>query len=341
MSTVVSWAEPKQPPKTIKQLRALTFEPEKVEIQNSPHCKPIRCQILSYRSGGIRVHALVAKPPVEQGSGPYPVIVANHGFHPDPPNYGYQADGQNARPGNYYRSAVHAFANAGYMVVVADYRGHNDSEGSEYAQGPFASNYYTEDVLALLKVLPQLPEADANQVFMWGHSLGGEVSLRALLASQPNTVTAASIWSSVGATVWDQAYFYQANIYKSNSNPLAMDQLANTKPALQRLRAEISNLNGLDWRDLEPSLHLELLQTPLLIQHSVQDPGANYDWSRQLATTLYRLNKPYQFYSYAGSDHLFSAEQFKQAVARDIQFFKTHAQIQPNRKQESVIHISK
>ena len=45
------------------------------------------------------------------------------------------------------------------------------------------SLYYTEDVLALLAALGDIADADPENVFMWGHSMDGEVTLRTLLAT--------------------------------------------------------------------------------------------------------------------------------------------------------------
>ena len=54
----------------------------------------------------------------------------------------------------------------------------------------------TDDTLALLNAaLDVTPQADPNRIGMWGHSMGGEVTLRALLVS--DRIRAAAIWSSV------------------------------------------------------------------------------------------------------------------------------------------------
>jgi alpha-beta hydrolase superfamily lysophospholipase len=47
--------------------------------------------------------------------------------------------------------------------------------------------------LALLSVLPGLDDADLDKLFMWGHSLGGEITLRTLLVD--GSIRGASLWS--------------------------------------------------------------------------------------------------------------------------------------------------
>jgi len=92
-----------------------------------------------------------------------------------------------------------AYTSAGFLVVMADYRGHNVSEGGEYTSSPKASEYYAEDVVAMARAIGSLEHADTKNVFMWGHSMGGPITVAASLAmvQSPIVVRGASIWSTV------------------------------------------------------------------------------------------------------------------------------------------------
>jgi dipeptidyl aminopeptidase/acylaminoacyl peptidase len=273
--------------------------------------------LYSYDSAGLKVHAMVAVPstlPPETG---YPVLVANHGHHPDPPQYGITAQGKDWRPGDYYRRIPELFAAKGFMVVMPDFRGHNNSEGLEFTEGMLESSYYTEDALNLLAGLSSLDRADKDNIFMWGHSMGGEVTLRSLLAT--DRVRGATIWSTVGGDIWDQSYYYSRH-----SDPLAFDSSETPKSVIERLRARIAEFGDeFDYRASEPLLHLDALRTPIMIQHSVDDRGAAYKWSARLAKELYIRGHKYEFYSYPGDDHLFNGEMMEQAVERDSAFFRS------------------
>jgi len=160
--------------------------------------------LLAYRHAGLRLYALVAvplTPPPPQG---YPVLVANHGFHPDPPRYGITPEGRDWRPGNYYRPVPAAYTAAGFLVIMPDYRGHNASEGREFTTGPLAVANYAEDVAAVLTAIGTIDGADARNLFMWGHSMGGPVTIKAALAVARSKVIVrgASLWSTV-ATAQD------------------------------------------------------------------------------------------------------------------------------------------
>ncbi len=142
---------------------------------------------------------MVAVPNTPKPKAGYPVLVANHGFDPTP-------DSIVSRPGDYYRDVPDIYAREGFLVVMPDYRGHNITEGIEFTTGFLATNYYTLDVLALLSALPGLDDADLDKLFLWGHSLGGEIALRTLLVD--GSFRGASLWSPVGGSLWEQAYHY-------------------------------------------------------------------------------------------------------------------------------------
>ncbi len=273
--------------------------------------------LVSYRSSGLTVFAMVAVPVAERPDAGFPVIVANHGFHPEPPRYGFTADGVDARPGDYYRPIPELYAQHGFLVIMPDYRGHNASEGVEYTDGFLATGYYSEDVLALLSGLADIEEADTRSVFLWGHSLGAEVSLRALLAT--DRVRGAALWSGVGGDIWDQAYYYQR--YEDR---LAYDGSDTDNPRIEELRQDMTALDEpYDWTTREPLRYLNYLQTPIVIHHAIADTGAPYHWSERLAKELYLLGHPYRFHSYSGPDHFFQGETLTEAVERDVAYFRS------------------
>ena len=266
--------------------------------------------LVSYRSSGLKVYALVAVPNSPKPKAGYPVLVANHGFDPTP-------DGIESRPGDYYRDIPDIYAREGFLVVMPDYRGHNISEGIEFTTGFLATNYYTLDVLALLSALPGLDDADLDKLFMWGHSLGGEIALRTLLID--GSIRGASLWSPVGGSLWEQAYHY--SWYDSDDNTDTHDK---PKARMDELRRDIDSLGfPYDPDSSEPGQYLHFLDTPILVHHAKDDGEVPYIWSELLATKLELQNKTYTFYSYESDNHLFEDELQATAVARDVEFFRS------------------
>jgi uncharacterized protein len=201
---------------------------------------------------------------------------------------------------------------------MPDFRGHNDSEGGDFTKGMLASAYYTEDVVTLLRHFGSIKEADPHNVFLWGHSMGGEVALRAALSA--NNVRAVALWSAVGGDLWDQAYYYSR--YDSL---LVSDSSDRSKKVVDALRADLAALRGrFELRSTEPLQHLDSLNAPVIIQHALADTGAKYDWSERLAKELTVRSKQYELHSYAGDAHLFAGNDLQTAVDRDVAFFRAH-----------------
>ena len=307
----------KPPPLSIDALRAANFDARLDFVRAIKGGDSFDAHLVSYTSAGLKVHALVATPRGEKPSGGFPVLVANHGHHPDPPRYGITAEGVDWRPGDYYRAIPELFVSMGFLVVMPDYRGHSDSEGFQYTDGMLESLYYTEDVLALLAALDDIPDVDPGNVFMWGHSMGGEVTLRALLAT--DVVKGASLWSSVGGDIWDQAFYYSRY-----EDPLAADGAEHPKAVIDQLREDIAGLDEpFAWERGEPLRYLKHLTTPIIIHHAIGDRGAAYVWSSRLAKELYLRSHRYQFHTYAGDDHLFTGADLEAAARRDGAFFRS------------------
>ncbi len=184
-------------PMTIEQLREHDFDASLSVVGPLDDGPSFTAYLVAYEHAGLSLHAMVAVPRGESPDAGFPVVIANHGYVPDPRRYGITAEGVDSRPGDYYRSVPELYTSRGFLTVIPDFRGHNSSEGFEYIdpQDDDSIAYYAEDVVALMSALDDLEGADLSNVFMWSHSMGGPVSLRAMLAT--DIVKAASFWSTM------------------------------------------------------------------------------------------------------------------------------------------------
>ena len=307
---------PPPPPLSIEGMRAHEFSSSLTFERALARGSNFSARLVSYASSGLKVYAMIAVPDTPRPPAGFPVLIANHGFHPEPERYGITKDGVDSRPGDYYRAIPEQFAAGGFLVVIPDYRGHNVSEGAEYTEGFLATNYYTLDVLALLSAVRQIDEGDGDNVFMWGHSLGGEVTLRALLVD--DHVRGAAIWSPVGSSLWEQAYHYSRLGSDDDTDAHSM-----VKAKIAELKEDVAALEfEYDTRTGEPLEYLQYLATPLAIHHAHGDESVPYEWSERLATQLDLMAKPYTFYSYSSDEHLFTRDDLKLAVERDVKLFR-------------------
>src|SRR5437763_7443172 len=145
--------------------------------------------VASYRSDGLKIFGLLTIPNGPRPATGWPVIIFNHGYIPP----------QQYRTTERYVAYVDAFARAGYIVFKPDYRGFGSSEGTP------VSAYYspddTVDVLNAVTTMQRYGNADPNRIGMWGHSMGGSITLRALTIDP--RIKVAVIWAGVNATYRD------------------------------------------------------------------------------------------------------------------------------------------
>ena len=124
-----------------------------------------------YESEGLKIYGLLTVPFGEMPPTGWPAIVFNHGYIP-PEVY---------RSTERYIAYVDSLARSGYIVYRIDYRGHDRSEGE--ASGAYGSPGYLVDVLNAVSALQAFPQADPQRIGMWGHSMGGFLTLRAMVIS--------------------------------------------------------------------------------------------------------------------------------------------------------------
>ncbi|MFT5572354.1 MAG: dienelactone hydrolase [Cryomorphaceae bacterium] len=297
---------------------SLTFERKRYER------KLYTGDLMSYISDGLKVFALVNTPNIDKPKSGFPVVIFGHGFHPNPKNYGISADGQVSRPGDYYRGIPEHFAEHGFIAVTPDYRGHSSSEGFEFTRTSYlASSYYASDVLHVLAGLPSLQDADLDRIYYLGHSMGGDVGLKVLLAS--NQFKAASLWAPVAATTDHQALYYGSYYDESHSHE---DERADPA-AIQRYTNKIDSLYSdlpvvISKDQVDPIHYIKDLSTPIVVHHARGDSSVPYIWSQDLVLKLFQSGKDFRFYSYDGDSHLFEGKNRRLAFERDLQFFSEH-----------------
>ena len=153
---------------------------------------------------------------------------------------------------------------------------------------------------------------------MLGHSMGGPITLSALLALGER-VKAGAVWSTAGAS--KLSYTMKQALISSGGE----DSSSSSKAAVDALTHELADLGqGVTEQDVSPMTQATKLQVPLSIQHDRDDRSAPVANSLELAGRLYVAGRSYQLKVYAGEEHLFTGEMFKAAVARDIQWFQRH-----------------
>lgn len=271
-----------------------------------------RQYIASYNSDGLKIYGLltvpygVEHPKPENG---WPVIIFNHGYIP-PAQY---------KTTQRYVAYLNGFATEGFIVFKPDYRGNGASEGQP--EGAYYSPAYTIDVLNALASLKKYKDADSARIGMWGHSLGGNITLRSVVVN-PTDIKAAVIWGGVVGTYDDLMNNWQRRVpYSPSPAELALRS---------RRRQELISKYGTPksnsefWSSIDPNSYLTDITAPIQIHTGAKDEEVPAAFSQGFFDRLKKQNKIVEFYSYPNGDHNISEPDFSLAMQRSVDFFNKY-----------------
>lgn len=283
--------------------------------------------IVSYKSDGLKIFGLLTIPNGEQPEEGWPAIIFNHGYIP--PNQ-YVTTQR-------YEDYVNGFAKSGYVVFKPDYRGHGNSEGE--ATGNYFSPGYTVDVANAVSSIKRLKNlstgpsttshstvssdrtgsgsiVNADRIGMWGHSMGGNITMRNLVIS--DDIKAAVIWAGVVGSYedilnnWSRARQWSQSAEYRHQTP-------NRQNFLEEFGAYEENLEF--WNSIDPYTFLEDVQAPIQLHHGTGDEHVPLAFSEGFKKALEQKSKSVELYTYDGADHNLTGAAFDQAMARSIAFF--------------------
>lgn len=266
--------------------------------------------IASYLSEGLRIYGLLTVPRGSKPETGWPVIIFNHGYIP-PTQY---------RTTERYVAYVDAFARNGYIVFKPDYRGHGNSEGTP--SGAYGSPAYTIDVLNAAASMRRFADADPNRLGMWGHSMGGSITLRAMVVD--DTIKAGVIWAGVVGGYTDLLYNWRRPGLPTPAVP----------PSARRWREEFlqtygpPEVNPAFWDSISPNAYLDEISGPVQLHHGTADSSVPIAFSETLYRQLQEAQQPVELYTYPGDDHNLS-KNLATALQRSVAFFDKYVKNLP------------
>lgn len=268
--------------------------------------------VVSYQSEGNTIYALMTVPfgePPEEG---WPVIIFNHGYIP-PEVY---------RTTERYEAYVDNLARHGYIVFKSDYRGHGFSEGE--ASGGYSSPAYTVDVINGMESVKRLPYADPDRVGMWGHSMGGHITLRSMVIR--DDIRAGVIWAGVVVPYEQFIEVWFERDLNEYLTATPANQHSNRRGSWFRDFYTVYGMPGENptfWQSISPNYYLEDLSGPIQLHHGTADTSVPYAVSQVLAQQLTDAGQYSELNRYEGDDHNIS-QSFGVAMSLTIQFFNEH-----------------
>lgn len=252
--------------------------------------------IVSYQSEGTKQYALMNIPKNTKPENGWPVVVVNHGHIPP---YQYSTI-------NSYKNTAGYYASSGFLVLKPDYRGHDKSEG--IATQFIFRNQYAVDVLNLIASISSVTDANPDKIFIYGHSMGADVSLQ--VAEVSSRIKGVTLWAPAITT-----YPLSITYFGKNYGP-AVTGDETYESLMQKTMATYGT------KRLSALENIDKVTVPIIIQHSQTDKSVPFTWGTQLFEALKKQNKNVVFYDYPNDNHDLGVN-WSQALERDVIFFRS------------------
>lgn len=234
---------------------------------------------------------------IPKGDGKFSVVVMFRGYV-DPKDYFI---------GNGTTHAAEYFASNGFITVAPDFLGYGDSD--KEAEDVFESRFQTHTTaLTVLKSISSIKQFDGKNIFIWGHSNGGQIALTTLEITGANYPTV--LWAPVS-----KPFPYSILYYTDDASDGG-----------KFLRQELSNFeNDYDADSYSLVKFLDKIKAPIQLNQGTFDSAVPAAWSNQLSKDLLELKVDLNYIKYPGADHnMFPS--WNQAIANALDFYKKHIQ---------------
>ena len=258
--------------------------------------------LVSYQSDGLKIYALLTIPNGVQPANGWPVIIFNHGYIP-PEQY---------RTTERYIAYVDGFARNGYIVLRPDYRGHGSSEGE--ARSAYRTPDYAVDVLNAVGSMKRYAKADRSRIGMWGHSMGGHITLRAMVVDPE--IIAGVIWAGTAVSYDDLL-----NRWENHQSPWRELAARWREKSYDEFGSPAEN--PAFWNSISANSFVADLNGPLQLHHGTADYVVPQTFSAILYNEINTAGGEVEYYSYPGDNHNLSVY-FTTAMNRSIAFFDEH-----------------
>lgn len=236
--------------------------------------------------------------------GAFPVVVMFRGYV-DPAQY-FIGEGT--------QHAAEVLAANGYITIAPDFLGYGDSD--KETANIFESRFQTwTTALALVKSIgdPSFAKAtegkwDGKNVFIWGHSNGGQIALTVLEITGLSYPTV--LWAPVS-----KPFPYSILYYTDDASDSG-----------KFLRRELSNFeDDYDTDQYSLTKYLSSIKTDLQLNQGTADEAVPIAWSDLLDTELKEASVSAEYIKYPGADHNLTLG-WDQAVNNTLTFYKKHLQ---------------
>src|SRR6266498_2157930 len=309
-------------PYTIDGLRQHDFQSGKIHIRSTldDENQFYTSYLIDYLSDGLTITGVMQIP---VGKGPFPVIIMNHGFFSR--SVFHSGDGTDR--------ASPYLAEHGYITIASDYRSWGESDIGE----SFFYSGLVIDVINLINAIPSIPQADPSRVGIWGHSMGGGVTMKVLTID--SHIKAAVLYSPVSADDadiigrWGMGCFGaiaegEQIVGCNSSDVIPIDLPRNLQDAYRFAASDMDTL-----KEISPFYHLDYVTAPIQIHYGTEDgkflSGTPPQWSVKLTQGLREAGKDVELWQYEGESHSFIGQPWFDFMSRTLRFFDQYVKNNP------------
>lgn len=233
--------------------------------------------VVSYESDGFTIYGVLHTP---DGEGPFPGVVLVHGAV-DPDSWSAQTD---------YVEFQQRLVSVGFVVLVPDLRNHGASDDDPAYELALEMGT-TLDVVNAARALAVEPAVDPGRIVVIGHSLGGAMTLGAMVVA-PDVAGAFVAMAPSHASPWENI-----RQFVPPGSPFYM---------------QLTDLHGTPddnpefWADVSALTFVDRAARPLLVVHGTADDVVPPEWANIVGTAWADAGKDVQVVMIEGADHVFS-----------------------------------
>jgi dipeptidyl aminopeptidase/acylaminoacyl peptidase len=232
---------------------------------------------------------------IPKGNGPFPVIAMFRGY----------VDQKEYTIGDGTQPSAKIFAENGFITVSPDFLGYGES--STEAADIFESRFQTYVTAAtLINSIKSLNQWDQNNIFIWGHSNGGQIALTTLEITGVNYPTV--LWAPVSKPFPASILTYIDEA--DDGGGLIISKLAEFMATY-------------DVAKFSAPGYLDKINAPIQLNQGSTDTSVPYWWSDSLAKKLLGFGVDLDYVKYPGANHNM-VPLWDKAVNNAILFYNKH-----------------
>ena len=229
---------------------------------------------IRYPSDGLKIYAFVNIP---VGDGPFPVIIALHGYV-NPPEY---------QTFDYTTDAADGLAQQGYLVIHPNMRNFPPSDNGDVL---FRAGYAI-DVLNLIALVQRgarqpglFEKANAGRIGIWSHSMGADIALKVAVISRD--VKAILLYSPMSGDEQKNSQFFN---FMTGSSENQKEMLASPET----------------FASVSPDRYYKDITAAIQLHHGTGDTVIPVAWAQETCQELKDAGRNVQCFYYDGAEHTF------------------------------------